>query len=55
MSVIVEGDVIYQWFAVGGGTLTVSDDGGKVHVEATDIPLSRNGVSGLGSINVTCD
>jgi hypothetical protein len=59
-AVIVGGDVVYQWFAVGGGTVEVSMDGGKIHVEGTDIPLQRLHPTdppeqGTGSINVTCD
>lgn len=54
-AVIVDGDFAFQWFATGGGTVTVSDDGGKLHFEATNIPLSRQDVDGVGSINATCD
>jgi hypothetical protein len=30
-------------------------DGGKIHVEATDIAVAQQGTPGTGSINVTCD
>ncbi|MBW2527631.1 MAG: hypothetical protein JRI23_25845 [Deltaproteobacteria bacterium] len=54
VSSITGGDVVNQWYATGGGTAVVTDVGGKIHVEAYDIPLESQSVAGSGSIKITC-
>ena len=54
VSSITGGDVVNQWYATGGGTAVVTEVGGKIHVEAFDIPLESQSVAGTGSIKITC-